>query len=177
MSQGLARARAQPPMDALLKVAGSNRLGALRGGLRAAPGTSWGSLAGDSLARRAGWVVGLCLVAAPVGDDQEVLVTPGHFAAGQGGQEGSDGCTQLLRRVEREGRVVAALGLGPEPLGRAGARVAEGLCGGHRESAGPPDGVPERVLAVQALLVLGEAGEVAAPDRARVLLWGAGVDE
>jgi hypothetical protein len=33
-----------------------------------------------------------------------VLVDPGHFAAGQGGQEGSDGCTQLLRRVEREGR-------------------------------------------------------------------------
>jgi hypothetical protein len=33
-----------------------------------------------------------------------VLVDPGHFAAGQGGHEGSDGCTQLLRRVEREGR-------------------------------------------------------------------------
>src|SRR5690242_7271499 len=110
MSQGLARARAQPRMDALLTVAGSDRLGALGGGLRAAARASWGSLAsalgadleglaGEGLVRRAGWAVGFCLGAALVGDDQEVLVDPGHFAAGQGGQEGSDGCPQLLRRV------------------------------------------------------------------------------
>ena len=72
---------------------------------------------------------------------------------------------------------MAPLGLGPEPLGRAGARVPEGLCCDHREPVGPPDGVPDRGLAVQALLVLGETGEVAAPDRSRVLLRGAGVDE
>ena len=53
----------------------------------------------------------------------------------------------------------------------------EGLCCDHLEPAGPADGVPDRGLAVQALLVLGEAREVAAPDRPRVLLRGAGVDE
>src|SRR2546425_403102 len=138
MGQGLARARAQPPMDALLKVAGGNRLGALRGGLRAAAGRSWGSLAGapgadleglagDGLVRRAGWAVGFCLVAAPAGDDQEVLVNPADLGAGQAGQEGGDGCAQLFGGVEGEGRVVPALGLGPEPPGRAGARVVEGL--------------------------------------------------
>ncbi len=46
-------------------------------------------------------------------------------------------------------------------------------CGVYRT----PDGVAERGLGVQALLVLGETGEVAAPDRPRVLLRGAGVDE
>src|SRR6266516_3324981 len=71
----------------------------------------------------------------------------------------------------------AAVGLGRQPLGRAGALMLEGLGGGHLEPVGPLDGVPERGLAVQALLVLGEAREVAAPDRPRVLLWGAGVDE
>src|SRR6266851_7093894 len=108
MSQGLARARAQPPMDALLKVAGSNRLGALRGGLRAAAGTPGGSLAGapggdleglalDRPARRAARAVGLCLVAAAAaGDDQEVLVNPADLGAGQAGQEGRDGCAQLV---------------------------------------------------------------------------------
>src|SRR5690242_19530893 len=107
-------------MDALLKVAGSNGLGALRGGLRVAAGASWRSLAGAlgtdleglagaGLVRRAGWAVGCCLVAAPAGEDEEVLVHPGHFRAGQGGQEGSDCGAQLLRRVEGEGRVVAAL--------------------------------------------------------------------
>jgi hypothetical protein len=55
--------------------------------------------------------------------------------------------------------------------------MPEGLCCDHLEPAGPPDGVPERGLAVQALLVLGETREVAAPDRSRVLLRGAGVDE
>ena len=72
---------------------------------------------------------------------------------------------------------MAPLGLGLEPLGRALARMAEGLCGHHGEPAGPPDRVPECGLAVQALLVLGETREVAAPDRPRVLLRGAGVDE
>jgi hypothetical protein len=47
--------------------------------------------------------------------------------------------------------------------------VLEGLCCRQREPAGPPDGVPEHDLAVQALLVLGETGEVATPDRPRVL--------
>ncbi len=55
--------------------------------------------------------------------------------------------------------------------------MPEGLCGDHREPAGPPDGIAKRGLAVQALLVLGETGEVAAPDRSCVLLRGAGVDE
>ena len=55
--------------------------------------------------------------------------------------------------------------------------MLEGLYGDHREPVGSPDGVPERGLAVQALLVLGETREVAAPDRPRVLLRGAGVDE
>src|SRR5204862_2183 len=68
----------------------------------------------------------------------------------------------------------AALGLGPEPLVRAGARVLEGLRGGHRAPAGPPAGVPEHTLAVHALLPLGETGEVAAPACPRVLLVGAG---
>jgi hypothetical protein len=55
--------------------------------------------------------------------------------------------------------------------------MLEGLGGDHLEPAGAPDGVAERGLAVQALLVRGEPGEVAAPDRPRVLLRGAGVDE
>jgi hypothetical protein len=55
--------------------------------------------------------------------------------------------------------------------------MPEDLCGDHREAAGPADGVSDRGLAVQALLVLGETREVAAPDRSRVLLRGAGVDE
>ena len=55
--------------------------------------------------------------------------------------------------------------------------MLEGLCCDHLEPVGPPDGVPERGLAVQALLVFGEAREVASPDRSRVLLRGPGVDE
>jgi len=64
MSQSLARAGAQPPAGALLKVVGSNRLGALRGGLRGrrnVVGSLTGALgadldgpAGDCLVRRAG---------------------------------------------------------------------------------------------------------------------------
>ena len=115
--------------------------------------------------------------AASGGDDQEVLVYPADLGAGQAGQEGRGGRAQLLRRVQGERRVVASLGLGPQPLGGARARMPEGLCCGHREPAGPPDGIAERGLAVQALLVLGETREVAAPDRPRVLLRGAGVDE
>ena len=72
---------------------------------------------------------------------------------------------------------MASFGLGPEPPGGACARVLEGLRCHQREAAGSADGVPEHGLAVQALLVFGETGEVAAPDRARVLLRGAGVDE
>src|SRR6478672_1691125 len=106
-----------------------------------------------------------------------MLVNPADLGVGQACQEGRDGRAQLLRWVEGEGRVVAPLGLGLEPFGRAGARELEGLCCGYCEPAGGPDGLPERGLAVQALLVLGEAGEVAAPDRARVLQRGAGVDE
>src|SRR5713101_2142028 len=125
----------------------------------------------DRLVRQAGLAVGLGMVtAACAGDDQEVLVNPGDLGAGQAGNEGRDGRAELLRSVEGERRVVASLGLGPEPLGRARARVLEGLCRDHREPAGPPDGVAERVLAAQALLVLGETGEVAAPDRSCVLL-------
>jgi hypothetical protein len=132
----------------------------------------------DRLARRAGRTVRLHLIAAAgAGDDQEVLVNPADLGAGQAGQEGRDGQAQLLRRVEGERGVVASLGLGPEPPGGARARMPEGLCRGHREPAGPPDGVPERGLAVQALLVLGETEEVATPDRPRVLLRGAGVEE
>jgi len=132
----------------------------------------------DRLARRAGRTVRLGLAgAAGAGDDQEVLVNPGDFGAGQAGQEGRDGRAQLLLRVEGERRVVASLGLGPEAFGGARARLPDGLCCGHREPAGPPDGIQERGLAVQALLVLGETREVAAPDRSRVLLRGAGVDE
>jgi hypothetical protein len=132
----------------------------------------------DRLVRQAGRAVRLHLVvAAPADDDQQVLVNPGNLGTGQAGQEGRDGCAQLLRRVEGECRVVAPLGLGPEPLGCTGARVLEDLCCDHREPIGPPDGVPDRGLAMQALLILGETGEVAAPDRSRVLLRGAGVDE
>ncbi len=142
------------------------------------PGADLEGLILDRLVRQAGRAVRLGLVvAARGGDDQQVLVNPADLGAGQAGQEGRDGCAQLLRRVEGECRVVAPVGLGPEPLGRAGARVLEGLCCDECEPVGPPDGVPERGLAVQALLVLGETGEVAAPDRPRVLLRGAGVDE
>ena len=72
---------------------------------------------------------------------------------------------------------MVAFGLGSESLSRTRARMPEGLRCDHREPVGPPDGVPECGLAVQALLVLGEAREVAAPDRPRVLLRGAGVNE
>ena len=142
--------------------------------LRAAARTPPGSLTGasgadlkgvirDRLAHRAGRIVRLGpVVAAPAGDDQEVLVNPGRLGTGQAVKEGRDGRAELLRSVEGERRVVASLGLGPEPLGRTRARMPEGLCRDHREPAGPPDGVAERGLAVQALLVLGETGEVAA---------------
>jgi hypothetical protein len=115
MSQGLARARAQPPVDALLKVAGSDRLGALRGGLRAAAGTAWGGLtgalgadldgpAGDCLVRPGRLGAGFCLGAmGRAGHDQEVLVNPADLGAGQARQEGRDGCAQFLRCVEGEG--------------------------------------------------------------------------
>ena len=101
----------------------------------------------------------------PCSYDQQVLVNPADLGSGQAGQEGSRGRAQLLRRVEGERRAVAPLGLGLEPLGRARPRMLEGLCGHHREPAGSPDRVPECGLAVQALLVLGETREVAAPDR------------
>src|SRR5260370_16275200 len=116
------------------------------------------------------------VVAAPAGDDEQVLVNPGDLGAGQAGQEGRDGCGQLLRRVEGQCRVVAPLGLGPEPPGRARARVLEGLCCRQREPAGPPDGVPGFGLAVQALLVPGETGEVAAPNPPPLLPGAPGVD-
>jgi hypothetical protein len=86
-------------------------------------------------------------------------------------------CCELLRRVEGERRVVAPLGLGPEPLGRARARMLEGLCGDHCEPAGPPDGDPEQASLCRALLVLSETREAAAPDRPRVLLRGADVEK
>ena len=137
-----------------------------------------GQTLGRVLAQHTGWTVGLRLVvAASAGDDQQVLVNPGDLGAGQAGQEGCDGCAQLFGGVEGEGRVVASLGLGPEPPGCARARMLEGLGGDHLEPAGAPDGVADRGLGVQALLVRGEAGEVAAPDRSGVLLRGAGVDE
>ena len=114
MSQSLARARAQPPADVLLKVAGGNRLGALRGDPRAAAGTSWGSLTGalaliwaarPVIAWFAGRLgAGFCLVAmGRAGHDQEVLVNPADLGAGQARQEGRDGCAQFLRCVEGEG--------------------------------------------------------------------------
>src|SRR5258708_38743913 len=55
--------------------------------------------------------------------------------------------------------------------------MLEGLCCEHLELVVPADGVPERGLAVQALLMLGETREVAAPDRSRVLPRRAGADE
>jgi hypothetical protein len=55
--------------------------------------------------------------------------------------------------------------------------MLEDLCCDHLEPVDSPDGVPDRGLAMQALLVLGETREVAAPDRSRVLLRGAGVNE
>jgi hypothetical protein len=55
--------------------------------------------------------------------------------------------------------------------------MPEGSCCDHLEPAGLPDGIPQRGLAVQALPVLRETREVGAPDRARVLLRGAGADE
>ena len=95
-------------------------------------------------ARRAARTVRLRLVAAAPGDDdQEVLVNPGDLGAGQAGQERRDGRAQFIRGVERERRVVVALGLGPEPPGRARARMPEGLRCDHREPVGSPDGVPE----------------------------------
>jgi hypothetical protein len=54
--------------------------------------------------------------------------------------------------------------------------MLEVLGGGHLEPVGPLDGVPERGLAVQALLVLGESGS-SGPKSSRVLLRDAGVDE
>src|SRR6204780_3758490 len=149
-------------------------MGSLGGG----PGADPGGLIVARLAGQAAWTVRLCLVAqARAGDDQEVLVNPGDLRAGQAGQERRDGRAQLLRLVERERRVVAPLGLGPEPPSRAQARMLEDLCWDHRWPVGPADGVPERGLAVQALLMLGETREVTAPDRSRVLLRGPGVDE
>src|SRR6266702_4694310 len=106
-----------------------------------------------------------------------MLVDPGNLGAGQAGEEGGDGRGQLLRGVQREGRVVASLGLRHEPLRCARARMAEGTGASEHEPAGLADGRAQRPLAVQALLVLDEAREVAAPDRPRVLLRSPGVDE
>src|SRR5690348_8908601 len=148
------------------------------GSLADTPGADLGGLTLDRPGRPAARAVWLDLVAvACAGDDQEVLVNPADLGAGQAGQEGCDGRAQLFGGVEGEGGVVASLGLGLEPPGGAGARVPEGLGRDHGEPAGSLDGVSDRGLAVQALLVLGETREVTAPDRSRVLLRGAGVDE
>ena len=106
-----------------------------------------------------------------------MLVNPGDFGAGQAGQERRDARAQLVWFVKGERRVVQPLCLGFETFGRAPARVLEDLCVDHFEPAGVPDGVAEGGLSVQALLMLGETREVAAPDGSRVLLRGAGVDE
>jgi len=116
-------------------------------------------------------------VSAAAGDYQEVLVDPGDLRAGQPGEERRDGRTQFVRRVEGESRVVVCLGLSLEPLRGARALMAEGVGIDQLEPVRPLHGVLERRHAVEALLVLGEAREVAAPDRPRVLLRRAGVDE
>src|ERR1039458_5206658 len=132
---------------------GAGRWAAARtplGSLAGEPGADLEGLILDRLARQAARTVRLRLVAAaPADDDQEVLVNPADLGAGQAGQERRDGRAQLVRRVEGERRVVAPLGLGPEPPGRARAAMPEGLCCDHLEPAGPPDGVPERGLAVE----------------------------
>src|SRR5438067_715179 len=98
------------------------------GSLTGAPGADQGGPTLDRPARHAARAVRLRLVvAAPAGDDQEVLVNPGDLGAGQAGQEGCDGCAELFGGVEGEGRVVASLCLGLEPPGGAGARMLEGL--------------------------------------------------
>jgi hypothetical protein len=114
---------------------------------------------------------------AAVGDHQEVLVHPGDVWAGQAGQERLDRHGQLRRGVKGERRVVVAFGLGTQPLTGARPRVAERPHAGEHQVPGAADGGAERPFAVQAPLVLGEAREVAAPDRPRVLLRGARVDE
>src|SRR6266566_4222265 len=55
--------------------------------------------------------------------------------------------------------------------------MREGLSRDDLEPVGQLDGVAERRLAVQALLVLSEARKVTTPDRSRVLQRGASVDE
>jgi hypothetical protein len=55
--------------------------------LTGAPDADLGSLILDRPVRQAGWTAGLHLVAAaPVGDDQEVLVNPGDLRARQASQ-------------------------------------------------------------------------------------------
>ena len=71
------------------------------GSLTSVPGADLEGLILDHLARPAARTVRFHLVAAgPADDDQQVLVNPADFGAGQAGQERRDGRAQLCRTQE-----------------------------------------------------------------------------